>query len=216
MNHWNNSTKTQHTGVYHGGVDPVMDEPMVINADESCIEARTYFNDLLEKINCQENEFMSVYDGIALRCSNLAQIDLSFDRPPDTKEAATIMDSLYMHYHFREHFCTLLFNVHEFLCKNLYGESSNVELQQSLIPFEDIVCLKHFEELFTQQHIFITDLIELIDHALSKLFLEKTNPEVSGKTEEESKQYFLSVLFEGNEVLLKRLHELNQKVRQIF
>jgi hypothetical protein len=216
MNYWDNTTKTEHTGIYHGGADTVMDEPIVINADERRVEARTYFGDLFEKINSQENEFMSVYDEIALRCSNLAQSDFSFDQAPNTKEVTTIMDGLYMHYHFKEHFCSSLYNVYEFLCKNFYGESTNVEYQQSLVPFEDIVCIKHFEELFLQQHSFIADLVELIDYSLSKLFLEQTGPEVSGKTEEKYKQYFLSVLIEGNEVLLKRLNELNQKIRQFF
>lgn len=196
---------------FYGGVNPAP-EHLTINVAETEIKRRAYFDELFENIEKQENELLDFFDKISLVCARLANTDLSFELSSDQK-LGTVMERLHSHYLFKEEFCSALYNLHEFLSKTLFGEPANVEFNSEKLPYEKIICLKQYDELFMQQHVFITDIVELIGHLLSRLFSpEVEEPEV----EKKANQRFLSVLIEGNEILLKGLNKLYTQINQIF
>lgn len=191
--------------LYNG---PANDEQVPIE------QKHTYFQELLKKVEHDEQHMAKILTEIAAHVSYLCPFDLdtgSFHY----MEGDTVMERLHTHYMFREQICERLYNLYGFIAMKLYGK--NVEDQVSLqksVHVEEIICLKQLEELFISQMSFMLDIIALINNELSDLFTIKANEkEISSKKE---KGYFFIVLCEGNELILDNLNELLVRLRQIF
>lgn len=185
------------------------------NDEQVPIEQKyTYFQELLKKVEHDEQHMAKILAEIAAHASYLSPFDLatgSFHY----MEGDTVMERLHTHYMFREQICERLYDLYGFIAMKLYGKNieDQISLQKS-VHVEEVICLKQLEELFISQMCFMLDVIALINNELSDLFTnDVSEKEVLSKIE---KDYFLIVLCEGNGLILDNLNELLVRLKQIF